>query len=301
MAEILITGASGIVGKALYKALIQRGHAVKTLSVGISNKAKHEFAFKWDIKNSIIDEKALDGTEIIVHLAGANIGAQRWTAAYKKEILDSRVHAANLLFSHIIKQKTPLKRFISMSGTGFYPDPSAQPLTESSKKGNTFLSEICYEWEKAALQFKSAHAAVTILRCAPIISPIGGILEAFTKTSKFRLIPTIGSAQNMLSWIHLKDVVNFLVASIETGNYNGIFNMASPNPVSQIEFVKALDLATGKKHLHPNVPAFALKMMLGERAALALTNQIIIPERLQEMNYEFSFPEIQDALKHCLL
>lgn len=299
MSNILITGGTGTIGRALQNSLRSQGHVVRILTSSRSNKSNHEFAFSYDIKNFTIDQEALKDVEILIHLAGANIGKKAWTPQYKKEIIDSRVKTCELVY-HGFKEISHFpSTVISFSGIAYYKDPNPQLITENSPKGSGFLADVCEQWEAAPQHFYSKSRLV-IYRTAPVLTAKDGLLDAFLKTASLRVIPTTGSAKNWLSWIALPDVLEAVDFAIHNSGVEGIYNLSSPNPIQQKDFVKCIDNALHKKSIHPNVPAFALKLLLGERAALALTNQQVQPQRLKSAGFQFHFENMETTLKALL-
>lgn len=299
MLKILITGGTGTIGQALQDHFRSLGHEVRILTTSPSNKSKHEFAFSYDIKNFTIELEALRDVDIFIHLAGANIGKKAWTPKYKKEIIDSRVKTCELVHHGFQEIGHFPSTVISLSGIAYYEDPSDPLLTESSPKGSGFLSDVCEQWEKAPERFLP-QSRLVIYRTAPVLTAKEGLLDAFMMTANLRVIPTTGNAKNWLSWIALPDVVKATDFAINNKEVAGIYNLTSLHPVQQKDFVKSIDKALHKKSLHPNVPRIALKLMLGERAALALTSQQVQPQRLISSGFQFQFENIDATLKAIL-
>lgn len=296
MATILITGGSGLIGKALQEELSSRGHSIKLLTTGKNNKSKSKMAFDWDIKNFTIDEKAFEDVDIIIHLAGANIAGKRWTAAYKQEILQSRVLGLALLQKAIENHAEKPKRFISMSASGYYADPTLGMAKESDPKGQGFLSDVCEAWEHGAKAMENMGIPTVIFRCGVVLAPKGGFAEAFLKTKFLRIIPTTGKAENRIPWIHIEDVVGALADAAEGKIEAGTYNLGAPEEATQKDFVHALDHAFQQKSIHPNVPSFFLKIMLGELSVLALSDQSMSAQKISNSGYIFKFPKLSEAV-----
>lgn len=297
MSVILISGGSGYIGSLLSKDLLGLGHEVRILSTQVLNKSKRQFAFHYDIKNSVIDEKAIEGVDIFIHLAGANIGAKRWSKAYRQEIIQSRVGSARLVFEAFKKANSAPSLVISASGTAFYADPCKTIITEDSKAGTGFLAEVCQLWEEAAFKFEKLGSKVVVLRTAPVITPSAGLLEAYVKTAFLRIIPTTGSPNNWISWIHPHDysaIIQWLIQNPQ--NALSIYNATAPVPITQKDFVHAIDFALKKQSWHPNIPGFALFLAMGKKAKLALSNQQVLPQKLLEEGFHFSFENMHTAL-----
>jgi uncharacterized protein len=298
MSTILITGSSGAVGKLLIPALITEGHTVKSLTTNTQSSNQKD-TFIWNLKTGFIENGALDKVDTIVHLAGVNIGKGFWTKKNKSEIIHSRVDGLQLLLSKIKQEKLPISKLISMSGTSYY-DNISEAQTEDSPLGKGFLSEVCLQWENAALEFEKIGIPTTILRTAPVLMPNAGLLPAYLLTAGIRIIPTLGSPNNSISWIHAQDLVKYIVQSCNANSIKGIYNLSAPNAATQKEFVLALDAALGKKSIHPNVPAWALKIALGEKSILPLCKQKILPTKLKQLGFTFDYPDVNSAVLQIL-
>lgn len=297
---ILVTGASGTVGKKLIPLLKTSGYNIRILTTQKGKQDYENNIFYWNPQKNIIDSAAIIDIDFIIHLAGANVGNQRWTANYKKEILESRVQSANMLWEACNNLGKFPEKFISASGTGYYDDPSTELLVESSPNGATFLSEVCSHWEKAALRFEEKNTTVTILRTGPVLSKNDGLLKAFIMALPFRIIPTTGSKNNLLSWIHVNDLCEIYLKACNE-NMHGIFNACSPNYCTQMELADAIGVVLNRSIFSPNVPAFLLKLGLGERAALALSSQKVSVKKLIKTGFIFQYPDIHSALKNLLV
>ncbi len=292
MATILITGAGGMLGSTLLPILQQKGHKVKTLS---TKKTRNPDNYFWNVENRFIEDNALDGVDVIIHLAGANIGNHRWSKRYRQEIVDSRVASAELLLDTLKLRKQTLHQFILVSAIGYYPDPSSDLLSENSKAGKGFLAKLCNKWEEVAHRFHEIHARVCILRTGPVLSLTGGLLPVVKQSLPFRILPVFGSYKNMLSWIHIQDacgILNFVHEKSIEGTYNAV----APQPCAQIDFLMAI--AGNKFCFYPPLPAFALKLFLGERAMLPLSNQNVSSLRLQELGYHFKYHDVRSAVQN---
>jgi uncharacterized protein (TIGR01777 family) len=290
MAKIIITGGTGLVGKRLSKLLIDKNHEVVILS---RNPSK-ENEFKWDISSNYIDEKALLRTDYIIHLAGAGIADKRWTKERKQVIIDSRVNSANLLFDNINKLKINLKGFISASGIGFYGAITSDTIfEETDNPGNDFLSEVCQKWENAAHQFSTKNIPVTILRTGIVLSDKGGALDKM----KTPIISPLGSGKQFLPWIHIDDLCEIYIKSIED-NLTGVFNAVAPQHQTSITFSKALAKSIKKPYLPIGVPPFMLKLLFGEMAVILLEGSRISAKKIEKSGYSFRFNTLKKAFNN---
>jgi uncharacterized protein (TIGR01777 family) len=289
MAKILITGGTGLVGKRLTELLLQRSHEVMILSRNPSSKNE----YKWDVSSKYIDEKALENTEYIIHLAGAGIANKRWTKERKKVIIDSRVETANLIFNKIKELKTPLKGFISASGSNFYGAKTTNTIfEETDKAGNDFLGDVCQKWEQAAHQFSTLTIPVTILRTGIVLSKNGGALEKM----KTPIVSPLGSGNQYLSWIHIDDLCNVYIKSIEE-NFTGTYNTVSPEFHTSTSFSKILAKSIKRPYLPIAVPGFLLKTVFGELAVILLEGSRLSAKKIEKKNFKFKYPLLKEALE----
>ena len=256
MAKIIITGGTGLVGKRLSKLLIDKNHEV----VILSRNPKNENEFKWDISSNYVDEKALVNSDYIIHLAGAGIADKRWTEERKQIIIDSRVKTANLLFDKITELKIELKGFISASGIGYYGAITSDKIfKENDAPENDFISKVCVEWEKSVHQFKELNIQVTILRTGVVLSKTGGALQ---KMNTPLFLSALGNGKQFLPWIHIDDLCNLYVKSIENSYFKGVFNAVAPEHQTNKNFNKTLSKIIQKPVLLFKIPSFILNIFL---------------------------------------
>lgn len=298
MTKVLITGGTGMIGSGISKQLTKAGHQVVHLSRSTSPADEYS-TFTWDIAGGSIDDKAFEGVEIIIHLAGASIN-QRWTEKNKKTIIKSRVASANLLFETVKRLKIPLKAFISMSAIGYYGgDTGDTILTESNDPGNDFLAETVTSWEAAADQFQSI-CPVTKFRTGVVLDGRGGALPQITTPVKYFVGAPIGSGKQWMSWIHIDDVVNAFCEAVQ-GNLSGTFNLVAPNPATNALFTKAIAQTIGKPLILPNVPPFVLRLVMGEMATIVIGGNNVSSKHLESTGFKFNYPELDHALKDLLV
>ena len=226
MASILVTGGTGLIGKHLCSLLLKKGHEVSILSRNTSSKPN---VFKWDINNNFIDENAIKNIDYIIHLAGAGIADKRWTSNRKQFLIDSRVATSNLLFAKIKELNPNLKGFIAASGIGYYGAITSEEIfDENSASGNDFLSSICVKWENASLQFNSLNIRTVIFRTGVVLTKKGGALEKIALPIKFGLGAALGTGKQYMPWIHINDLCNMYLESIENIELKGIYNAVAP-------------------------------------------------------------------------
>ena len=288
MAKILITGGTGLIGSKLTQLLIENNHEV----VILSRKPSEKNEFKWNISKNTIDEKAFENIDFIIHLAGAGIADERWSKARKKELIDSRVQSANLLFDYVKKLRIPLKGFISASGIGYYGAVTSNEIfEETAKAGDDFLAEICIKWEAAAMQFEKEKIPITILRTGVVLSSSGGALEKM----KTPIVTPLGSGKQYLPWIHIDDLCEMYLKAIEN-NLAGIYNAVAPEHQTSYSFSKQLAKSINKPFVGIPVPSFVLKLMFGEMAVILLEGSRISAKKIEKSGFSFRFETLKKAL-----
>lgn len=289
MAKILITGGTGLIGTKLTKLLIEKNHKVVILSRNPTEKNE----FEWNIFKKIIDAKAFDNVDFIIHLAGAGIADERWNSERKKILIDSRVKSANLLFQKVKELNIPLKGFISASGIGFYGAITSYKIfKESDDLGKDFIASICEKWENAALQFEKQKIPVTILRTGIVLSENGGALEKM----RTPVVTPLGSGKQYLAWIHIDDLCEMYLKAIE-GNLVGIYNAVAPEHHTSFSFSKILAKSIKKPFVGIAVPNFLLKVMFGELSIILLEGSRISSKKIEESDFAFRFKTLEKALE----
>lgn len=294
--QILITGATGMVGKQLVPKLQALGHQVSILSRS-QTKIKDVKVYLWDVYNQTIDKEALNGIDTIIHLAGEGIGDKKWTTERKKQIIDSRVLSGQLLYKTITATNAPIKTFISASAVGFYGDRGEEILSEDSKSGTGFLSECCIKWEDAADEGNALGIRVVKIRIGLILSKEGGALASMEKPIKYFVGAPLGSGKQWMPWIHVDDIVKIFTKAAEDKEMIGAYNACSPMPVTNKMFTKTLAHKLHRPVWPINVPALVLKTILGEMSILPLMSNNTTAQKLLDSGFLFSYVDIDDALE----
>lgn len=296
--NILITGGTGLIGKALVKKLEDNNHSVRILT---RSKSEIPNEFYWNIAEKTIDEKAFVDLHCIIHLAGANI-SEKWTSDYKTEMYTSRIHAANLLLDFCKRNKTHLKSFISASGINFYGTfTSKQILTESSGiLHRDFLATLCEEWENAADQFSELAERVVCLRTAMVLSKSGGAFPMLKKTVNLNIGSAVGSGKQWMNWIHIDDLVNMYVYAVEHSEINGKYNAVADEIPSNKDFMKNLAKASKKIFLPFHVPAFLMKFIFGEMSSIILEGTRAYNKKIKSKGFNFKYSEIDKAFRNLI-
>jgi hypothetical protein len=294
--KVVVSGATGLVGSALAPLLESSGHQVLRLT----RRANSENDIEWSPSSGELDAERLAGIEAAVHLAGEGIAAGRWNAARKKRILDSRVVGTKLLANTLAALEPRPRVLVSASAIGYYGDRGDAPLDEQASAGDLFLSGVCHEWEQAAGPARDADIRVVHPRIGMVLSTRGGALAKMLTPFRLGLGGRVGSGRQWWSWVALDELAAILVHLLMTDSLSGPVNAVSPNPVTNLEFTKALGRALGRPTIFP-MPAFAARLALGEMAdELLLPSARVVPKRLQESGYEFQHIDLESTLGELL-
>jgi uncharacterized protein (TIGR01777 family) len=300
--NILITGATGFVGRRLCEMLHQAGHTVRALSrdsVAAKQRVPHlKEVFPWNPLQELPPLQAFEGCDAIINLAGESI-AGRWTAPKKQLIRDSRVLGTKNLVNALAQLSSRPKVLISASAIGYYGDRGEETLTEDAAPGSDFLAQVCRDWENEALKAESLGMRVVRLRIGLVLGRGGGTLQALLPLFRVGLGGPLGSGRQWWSWIHRDDLCRLIVQILANENVSGPINATAPQPVRQKEFAQVLGRVLRRPAFLPT-PAFALKIALGEFADGILASQRVLPRRAQEMGYRFQFEELEGALREIL-
>jgi uncharacterized protein (TIGR01777 family) len=287
MKTVLIAGGSGLIGKKLNQTLSKKGYKVYTLT----RTAKHRGQIYWNPAQQTIEGKHLDKINIIINLTGENIGEKRWTKERKKALRDSRVKTTQFLHS-LVANIPNLEYYISASGINCYPQEDKIHV-ESDEYGTDFLAKLVKEWEAVSDLFKS-NCKVAKLRISMVLSKRGGALDKMLLPVKLGLGSPIGSGEQIMPWIHIDDLCNMFVFAIEN-QLTGVYNAAA-NCDTNKDFMKALAKALKRPFFMPKVPAFLLKLMLGEMSALVLDSTNASNEKIKQAGFEFEHEDIETTL-----
>jgi uncharacterized protein (TIGR01777 family) len=289
--KILISGATGLVGRPLCETLEAKGHRVRRLSRSAGD-------FQWDPEQGRIDAAALDEVDVVVHLAGETV-AQRWNRAVKQRILNSRVKGAELLVEQILQSGRAIA-YISASGINYYGYRQASPLDESSGLGDGFLAEVCARWEAAAQPLMERGKRCVFVRTGVVLSEQGGALEKLLPPFKAGVGGPIGSGAQLMSWIALQDLVRVFVRCIEDCSISGPVNGVAPRAVSNKTFAQTLGKVLHRPSIIPT-PRLAISALFGEMASETVLSDLnILPARLKELGFKWELPELEEALKTIL-
>lgn len=299
--RVLITGATGLVGSHLTKLFRKKEIEVNYLTTSKEKikKINGYHGYFWDPEAGELDPSSLENVDAVIHLAGASI-ANRWTDSYKKEIIDSRVKSAKLLYESLHNNPNQVKRFISASGIGVYPDSLLKLHTEENEAiDDSFVGEVVERWETAAMEFIDLGINVSIIRLGMILAKEGGALPKLKEPTAFNAGAPLGSGKQWQSWIHIDDIAGIFSFVLEN-ELDGIYNAVAPNPVTNKELVECIAKNMDRSLWLPRIPAFALKLALGEMSKVVLSSQLVSAEKIQNAGYDFKFKNLSKALENLI-
>lgn len=295
--KVLITGASGLIGRALSKELRAQGHDVVE---AVRRAPRKNSEIQWDPAKGLLDPSAFIGVDAVVHLAGAGIGDKRWSQQYKQEILDSRTKSTQLLATTMASLDVKPSVFLSGSAIGIYGVRGDEHLDENATLGDGFLADVCKQWEAAAAPAQQAGIRTVFLRTGIVLSKEGGALKKQLPIFKLGAGGKFGSGKNWQSWISITDEVRAIIHLL-TSQLSGPVNLTAPEPVTNAQFAKELGRAVSRPALLP-IPTFGPKLILGSELADALlfTGQRVIPRALTRDGFVFTHQTLDVALRALL-
>ena len=305
MQTVLITGGTGMVGQSLTDVLLENGYEVIILTRSPKKSSRLHVSFaKWDIDQNYIDPKALEVANIIVHLAGDSVATKRWTAKRKQEILDSRVKSGFLLTNALKTMKHQVHTFIGASAIGWYgPDTDLslkEGFVESDTVDHSYLGDTCKAWEDSVASIAALGIRKVTLRIGIVLNKRGGALLEFMKPARLAVAAVLGDGKQMVSWIHHQDLSAMILFSMTHKNVEGIFNAVAPVPINNETLTLQIASKYHSWHLKVFVPAWALKIILGEMSIEVLKSAHVSSKKIQEQGFEFKYPTITSALDQLL-
>ena len=294
--KIAVTGASGLIGSALVPHLRGSGHDVKRL---VRRPAASVDEISWDPPSGSVDLTRLEGTDAVIHLAGAGVGDHRWTDAYKREILDSRVDGTHTIVTAMTALEKRPAVLVSASAIGWYGDTGDRPVDETAPAGTGFLADVVRAWEAAAGPAAAAGIRVVHPRTGLVVSSKGGAWARMLPLFKAGLGGKLGSGRQYWSWISLRDEIRALVFLLENEALSGPVNLTAPTPLTNAEITSIMGTVLHRPTLLP-APAFALKAALGEFSTEVLGSARVIPAVLESTGFTFEDPTLESALRAAL-
>lgn len=292
--KILITGATGFIGKPLCERLIADGHEITRLV-----RSPDVPGLRWDPKRRIVDASRLEGYDAVIHLSGESIMG-RWTAKKKQEILSSRADNTAFLVEVLMNLKARPKTFVSASAVGYYGNRDDETLSEESQPGHGFLASVCKQWEAASKPLEKAGMRVSWIRTGLVLHPSGGALGKLLLPFKLGLGGPIGNGKQWWSWIERDDLLRIYEFALTNDALHGPINAIAANPVINKVFARTLGKVLSRPAIIP-IPAFVVKLIFGEMGKdLLLYSQHVRPKKLEELHFSYNFTELSPALKHLL-
>ncbi|MCC9078977.1 TIGR01777 family oxidoreductase [Litorilinea aerophila] len=296
--RILITGGSGLIGRALCQALIAEDHQVIVLSRQpgrVSHMPQGVQVVQWDAQSGAGWSSFLEGADAVINLAGESIAAGRWTAERKARIRRSRIQASQAVVDALRQVQKRPQVLLQASAVGYYGPRGDEIVTEDTPPGRDFLAQVCVDWEQSTAPAEELGVRRVILRTGIVLSNDGGAFPRIVLPFRFFAGGPLGSGRQWWPWIHMDDQVGAMRFLLTHPDARGPFNLSAPEPVTNREFARQLGQVMGRPALLPT-PAFALKLALGEMSTILLDGQRAVPHRLQEAGYQFRFPTLQPAL-----
>ncbi|WP_299767566.1 TIGR01777 family oxidoreductase [uncultured Dokdonia sp.] len=304
--KVLITGATGLVGKEVTRLCRAQGisvHYLTTSQKKIVSEPDYK-GFYWNPSQDELDVASLEGVDAIIHLAGASI-AQKWTPKNKEIIKDSRIKSAQLLYNALVRFResgniSTVKHIISASAIGCYPSSPTKLYNEKYPSyASGFLGEVVKEWEEAIIAFQKLDIGTSLIRTGIILDKTQGALPKIVKPIRFFAGAPIGDGQHWQSWIHIEDMARMYVHVLQE-KLTGIYNGVAPNPVTNEKLTKVVAHTIKKPLFLPNVPKKMLTLLLGEMATIALESQLVSAEKIQETGFVFTYVTVEQAIESIL-
>lgn len=294
--NILIAGATGLVGQQLVSKLLANGYQVSILARKPTSRTDVK-VFTWDVYQQSIDYNALNGIDTIINLTGEGIADKPWTQERKQQIIDSRVKAAELIFKAVAATNASIESYISASAVGIYGDRADEILDEESLPGTGFMADCCLAWEKAADKGIALGIRVVKIRIGIVLSEKGGALPTMEKPVKLFAGAALGSGKQWMPWIHLDDLVNIFIKAVADQNMFDAYNAAAPSPVTNQTFTKTLGKVLHRPIWPFNVPKFVLKAILGEMSILPLISTNTSAQKILNTGFQFGYLDLEETLK----
>lgn len=299
--NVLLTGGSGFIGKHLTDVLIEAGFSVSVLSRSNRENSPRVTYYKWDIKKNYIDKNAILNADYIIHLAGEGIVEKRWTKRRKRAILESRIRPIEMIFSVLEKNNKTLEAFVSASAVGIYGAVTSHKIcTENTPPADDFLGITCQKWENAADKMNSLNIRTVKIRTGIVFGKEEGFIKKMIPTFKSGFGAVLGSGKQYLPWIHIEDLCQIYLKSIEDATLEGAYNACVTDNTTNARFSKTFAKLFDYTIWLPNVPPFVLKILLGKMSIAVLTGQRVSSEKIQKTGFEFQFTDLEKTLISCI-
>lgn len=289
-----------MIGRHLSKILLRKGYKVTLLSRSKSGSESLPVAY-WDPQNNIIDNKALSESDVIINLAGTNIGSAVWTAARKRSIFESRINTGRLLFNAVSKNTRKPELFISASGVSYYGVITSENIfSETDPPGTDFLADTCKKWEETSGSFGSLGVRTVIFRNGLVLTREGGVIKRLYLPFNIGLGAVLGKGNQYIPWIHIDDLCRIYCSAIENQQLSGIYNSVAPDHIDFSDFAHHFAAALHRKIFLPRVPSVLLKLFLGEMSQIVLKGSRVSSEKISGTGYQFLYPDLKSALNQIL-
>lgn len=299
--KVLITGGNGLIGNYLVRKFLEKGIDVAVLT---RTKPGDDTvrSYLWDVEKSHIENGALEGVNHIIHLAGENVGAKRWSESRKKLLIDSRVKSAKLLLKKIKEENKIIESFISSSAIGYYGAITSDRIfNESDPPADDFMGRLCSLWEKAADEFSETGARTVQLRTGLVMTSNGGVLSRMMKPIKMGLGAALGSGKQYQPWIHIEDLCEMYVMAVTNKSIRGGYNAVSPQHITNIELTKEIARVLNKPLILPKVPSSFIRLLYGEMSDIILKGSRVSAQKIIDVGFQFNYNEVSAALQDLLL
>jgi uncharacterized protein len=293
--RVAITGSSGMIGSALSAFLTRRGDDVVHL---VRRPPRTAAEIEWHPETRTLDPAVLSGVDAVVHLAGAGPGDHRWTTAYQRELLSSRVDGTTTIATAVAALGEEV-RLVSQSAVGYYGDRGEEVLSEASAPGEGFITEMVRAWEASADPAREAGLSVAHPRTGLVLDPSGGALERMVPLARFGINGPLGSGQQWWPWVSLRDTVAGLAHLVDHTGFDGAVNLVGPEPVRQVDIARALGRVLHRPAILP-APAFGIRLVLGGFAGEVLTSKRVLPTRLAESGFVHEDVDVESTLRRVL-
>lgn len=301
--HIVVSGGTGFIGKPLLSKLEAENYHTILLTrhphTSKSKLIKNIMLEKWDAESDGPWSSTIDGAQAVINLTGESIAAKRWTPEQKEKLISSRIKSTRALVQAIAKAEKKPPVFINASAVGYYGNVPEGDVSETAPKGNGFLADICNQWEEEALKASAFGVRVVLLRIGIVLEKGGGALDKMIPPFKMFAGGPLGSGKQWFPWIHRDDILGAIIFALKNQSLSGPINLTAPNPVRMNQFCSALGKTMRRPSWAP-VPAFALKLLLGEMSEMLLGGQKAIPQKLLQSGYAFKHPDLRPALESII-
>ncbi|MEO6167552.1 MAG: TIGR01777 family oxidoreductase [Chitinophagales bacterium] len=298
MKTVLITGGTGLIGRSLTQFLLRKGFDVAHLSR--KKTAGNVKTYLWNTATNEIDNHAVSIADYIIHLAGANVADHRWTAKYKKEIVESRTKSASILYEALGHTPNHVKAIISASAIGYYGDRGEEWVHEDTAPADDFLGTTCVQWEASVNKFARLHKRVAILRTGIVLANEGGALPPLVRPIRFGIAPIFGNGKQYYPWIHIDDLCRMYLHAIENENIEGAYNAVGSEPDRYIHLINTIAETIGRKKINVPVPMPVLQAMMGDFVKTLSMSSRCSSDKIRASGFIFRFPALRTALEDLL-